>query len=329
MPSGLQKTKGASFSESFKMMHVKHIGPIFNGYNRTRKARWTDIFWMVPPMLHILALCGRVPTISYLKTSGIEVFSSMTGPHINIFYGFLVQLMFISGFGGDAFNSTGMLVHLNQGPMRFVRACIQLTGVCLLGYAFMLGLGDEGVKTHILPNFAAAKICGYSEATCSQKMCGFMDAMAGTCESGKAQGCCMEPLHFVLDEARHLFLLQFFMRMVGPSLAVHWAIMPFVNACAQAAVRLLPSAMSGPMCNPHPALLRAVITGSWQTLHLPVLGTILGQVSALFAAQAVFRVMRALSAGLAGASQTGATTRSRASEGTEPATTPMKAKKRN
>jgi hypothetical protein len=28
--------------------------------------------------------------------------------------GWLVQLTFIAAFGGDAFNSTGMLVHLNQ-----------------------------------------------------------------------------------------------------------------------------------------------------------------------------------------------------------------------
>jgi hypothetical protein len=39
-------------------------------------------------MLHLLALCGRVNTISYLQKSGVDFFTGMTGGQINIFYGF-------------------------------------------------------------------------------------------------------------------------------------------------------------------------------------------------------------------------------------------------
>ena len=57
---------------------------------------------------------------------------------------------------------------------------------------------------------ADCKRCGFAGR------CGFMDALAGTCESGKAKGCCIQPLHFVLDEARHLFVMQFVLRLVCP-----------------------------------------------------------------------------------------------------------------
>eukprot|EP00961_Rhodomonas_salina_P112182 1510005-Rhodomonas_salina.3 len=48
----------------------------------------------------------------------------------------------------------------------------------------------------------AGQVCGYPSgegATCQTKYCGFVEAIEGTCTTGRAAGCCLAPLDVIVD----------------------------------------------------------------------------------------------------------------------------------
>ena len=87
-----------------------------------------------------------------------------------------------------------------------------------------------------------------------------------------------------MDEARHFFALQLFMRVFGPYMGFT---VPFWAAVVQAGLRLLPSCITGLMSNPQPVLFKAVLTNDYSLVPYVVAGTAAGSIASLIAGQAI------------------------------------------
>ncbi|EKX32918.1 hypothetical protein GUITHDRAFT_120903 [Guillardia theta CCMP2712] len=209
---------------------------------------------------------------------------------LGIAYGFVVQFVNVGLWGGDAFNPVGLALNTGMGSKRWTKLIVMLMGAPLLAYALKEVQGKDWVEKNIIPALGAPKVCGYGDTanSCKMSLCGFYDAIQGTCDTGKSKGCCIDPVHLVYDEARHFFLLSYLMRVFNPIMGFT---VPFWAAFIQASIRLLPSAMTGVVCNPNPAFLRSILTGDWSILHLVVLGTFGGQLAALLAGTATSQLI--------------------------------------
>mmetsp|Transcript_39771 Transcript_39771/g.81436 ORF Transcript_39771/g.81436 Transcript_39771/m.81436 type:complete len:217 (-) Transcript_39771:238-888(-) len=177
-----------------------------------------------------------------------------------------------------------------------------------------------------MPSLSNVKVCGYPSgegAVCEMQYCGFAEALAGTCSTGREKGCCVTPESLVLDELRHNFLLNYTMKMFTPYMGL-WV--PFWAATLQALVRMLPSAQLGLLSNPNPHLLRAVLSGDYSSLHL-VIGTItLAQFLSTWASKGTWNFVGLVGRMLARKSASSATSDSKKTKDEAPPATADKAK---
>lgn len=250
-----------------------------------------DLIWLLPPAVHFFLLVLRPTAIDFLKDAGLKLDGM---PQYNIFWGFIVQITMVGTWAGDGFNPAGLLCSTQMGYKRLPKLILLVSSVYLCAYgiknAESKGFVRRGfVKKTVVGALGSPPLCGVNMKvvegkTCEMKLCGVLEALQGTCEAGRNKGCCMKPEVYVMDEARHFFALSFIMRIFSPYMGFT---IPLWAGIVQAALRLMPSCISGLVSNPQGILFRAILTGNYEVVPYVVAGTVAGSVGAFIAATTV------------------------------------------
>mmetsp|Transcript_37252 Transcript_37252/g.76347 ORF Transcript_37252/g.76347 Transcript_37252/m.76347 type:complete len:337 (-) Transcript_37252:723-1733(-) len=251
-----------------------------------------DVFWMVPTISHLIFGLNKKNWIKFAISHG----ATLTPFQLGIAWGWLSQCIHNATWSGDGFSVPSNLLKYENGPKRLFKMCFQLLAPWLFFWTMLHFMGQQWIDEAIKPRLNTLKVCGFpaaQESTCEMKYCGMLEAIRGECNTGRWDGCCVQPSAFFLDEVRHLFILNYTMRMLTPILGL-WV--PLVTATVQATVRSLPSSQLGLMSNPNPHYFRAIVTGDWSYLHLVYLSVIFTQSLALISSKITFRAAKELKA---------------------------------
>jgi len=243
-------------------------------------------------MVHMFLVCLRPVAIDFFKDAGLKLDGM---PQYNVFWGFIVQVTMVGTFAGDGFNPAGLLCSTQMSYKRIPKLLLLVGSIYMCAYGLKAaenkGYLERGfVRSNVVSALGSPPLCGINfkvekkKKTCEMKLCGVVEALQGTCDANKNKGCCLKPEVFVMDEARHFFALTFIMRVFGPFMGIT---VPLWAGIVQAALRLLPSSISGVVSNPQPFLFKAVLTNNFEVLPYVIAGTVTGSVSAWLAATTV------------------------------------------